>query len=55
MRDALQLPADKFEVMVDLSENGTPMTLGTALATSGVLEEVQENLGIDSERFDLVA
>eukprot|EP00116_Pleurobrachia_bachei_P004435 sb/3464697/ len=55
VRDALQLPADKFEVMVNLSENGTPMTLGDALADSGVLTKVQQNLEIDSERFDLVA
>eukprot|EP00116_Pleurobrachia_bachei_P004055 sb/3464317/ len=55
VRDALQLPADKFEVMVNLSENEASLSLGDALATSGVLGDVQKNLGIDSERFDLVA
>eukprot|EP00116_Pleurobrachia_bachei_P007046 sb/3467308/ len=55
VRDALQLPADKFEVAVNLSGNTTSMTLGDALADSGVLDEVQKYLGIDSERFDLVA
>eukprot|EP00116_Pleurobrachia_bachei_P000938 sb/3461200/ len=55
VRDALQLPADKFEVKVNIIENSSTLDLGDALATSGVLEEVQRNLGIDSERFDLVA
>eukprot|EP00116_Pleurobrachia_bachei_P003313 sb/3463575/ len=55
VRDALQLPADKFEVMVKLSENGESLTLEDALADSGVLTKVQKNLGIDAERFDLVA
>eukprot|EP00116_Pleurobrachia_bachei_P002638 sb/3462900/ len=56
VRDALQLPAERFEVLVNLNTaNGKPLNLDVALVSSGVLSEVQKNLGIDSERFDLVA
>eukprot|EP00116_Pleurobrachia_bachei_P002681 sb/3462943/ len=56
VRDALQLPAERFEVMVNLNTgNGKPVNLGDALSSSGVLTEVQKNLGIDWLRFDLIA
>eukprot|EP00116_Pleurobrachia_bachei_P004543 sb/3464805/ len=53
--DELELPADQFDVMVNLENHENPLKLGEALAASGVLKEVQENLGIDCERFDLIA